>query len=464
MAAGRKAARTRKRRKAERAGSRRTRRRSSGKRRSRSSKRSRAAKKAWRTRRARGHVHGGRSRKRRKSGSRRRKHTRYSERKYKKRMESHSYGHDVPEYDERRRRRHRRHSRRRNPLVNPLPNPMTDAGGFLAKAFGLGVGYLMQDALDRFGATHALTTDSTGTVQDTPAAGQIYDSEAVQLPIWSSTTRLAYNAAGLAIPGILGRFFWPEFWNFAFAAAVVRVIGNVATSAVAQFAPANSTTLQLYGGEYAANARLQQAAGAALTQAQAGTFAGLPRGRGGRPLAGAPRPRQLAAAPQRKLGDCGCGPTNQNSMLSNILTDPLQSAQGLSNTPFGFQSDDGCCFNPLTAGTGPDGDTFPQPTTTPTTTPTITPLTPTPVNTVTPTPTTSPTPAPTCTTIAIQQMQLSASIAQGSGDQKTYNAMRSQLAACGVSIPAWTTTPSTTTTATTPTNTTTTRNTQNLPR
>lgn len=334
----------------------------------------------------------------------------------------------------------RRHHRRHNPLFPILPNPIGDTGGFLAKASGFAIGFLLQDAIDRFGATHTLTTDTSGNTTDTPAAGQIYDSEAVQLPIWSSTTRLAYNAAGLAIPGILGRFFWADFWNHAFAAAVIRTLGKVATSAVAQFAPANATTLQLYGGEYAANARLTQAAGAALTQAQAGTFAGLPRGMRG--MRGRPPVRQLAAPPQRKLGDCGCGPTN-----APLMVDPLASAADLINTPFGMQEDP-CCFNPLTAGTGPTGpgDTFLQPVT-PQPTTTLSPITPTPSNTVVTPPSSTSGP---CNPNMLQGLWAGALSAIASNDLSTYNARAAQLSACGITAPPFTPPGSTTTTSPTP--------------
>jgi hypothetical protein len=220
---------------------------------------------------------------------------------------------------------------------------MTQPMELLSKLAGFGFGYLLADGVDRYAATHALTTDATGNVTDTPAAGQIYDSEAVSLPIWSSPMRMGMNAAAIALPFLLSKYFAKEFMLHAGIAAVVRTVGKAATDAVAQYAPTNATTLQLYGDRVAANARLAQATNG-LTSAAAGTFAGVPRRR---QMAAAPAPKRLAA---RRIGDDGTStdcPTE-----SALITDPLAQAMAQTDQWLPSASKCGCDngFNPMTAG------------------------------------------------------------------------------------------------------------------
>lgn len=338
--------------------------RSSG--RSKSRKRSAAAKKAWRTRKARAAARRGSSKRR---GASKRKHHRKSpkrvaaarkaaatrrERKYARRMSTHAYGDEVAIFEERRRgrkhskrRHHRRHySRRRNPLplVGVLANPIGRPMQFLGKAVSLGIGYLWEDAVIRYASTHALT--GTGTVlTDQPAAGQIYNSEAPLLPLWSDYTKLAISVAGVAAPLIAGRFVARDFMNHAFLAAAVRFFGKLAVDATAQFVPqmlpsADATTLRLYGAEAAAQARLAQVNVTPAASAPAATFAGLPKGA---------RAALPPASPSLGLGDCPSSPmpvmsdplAGQRNMLAEklmTLPDPCQPPINLTN---GFAPDAG---------------------------------------------------------------------------------------------------------------------------
>jgi hypothetical protein len=364
--------------------------------------------------------------------------------------------------ERRRRRSSRRSSRRRNPLMNPLPNPMHDIRGFLSKAAGFGVGYLIQDGIDRFAATHVLAIDTAGNITDTPPAGTIYDSESPDLPIWSSWQRLAFNAAGLAIPGFMAKLFWKEFWQRALIAATVRTVGKVAVDAVAHFAPpaiAGGLPLRLYGANYAAQAKINQANVAALPASPAGVFAGIPRMLGllpaQRPI---PRQRQLAAPQQQRLlGGCGDG------SVSSLMTDPVANSPAaslLAPTP----QNCGCSpFNPLTAGTGPSTDVL-NVTPTPSgggwggggggegTIP-VSVLIPPPVQTTTSTPSSAPVPSsgsgsgggsaptPPCDQGTIGSLKAALAAFNGSGyqpSQSTYEGIAGQLAACGITAPPWT--------------------------
>lgn len=485
----------------------------------RGSKRSRAAKKAARTRarnkamrsaaarkaaRSRKRKHGG-SRKRKssrrssghrkspkrvaaaKKGARTRKRNKNRNKRAYKRAGGHRYtpaSHQLAASPRRRKRRksrrrnpvallanpvrhHRRRSRRRNPLLNPLPNPMRDIRGFLSKAAGFGVGYLIQDGIDRFAATHVLAIDTAGNITDTPPTGTIYDSESPDLPIWSSWQRLAFNAAGLAIPGLMARLFWKEFWQRALIAATVRTVGKVAVDAVAHFAPpaiAGGLPLRLYGANYAAQAKIMQANVATLPSSPAGVFAGIPRMLGLVPARPIPRQRQLAAPQQQRLlgngSDCGDG-----GSLSSLMTDPLANSPAASLLAPTAQNCGCAPFNPLTAGTGPSTDVLnvtPSPSgggwggggggegTIP-----VSVLIPPPAQVTTTTPSSAPVPssgsgsgggkAP-CDMGTIGSLQAALGLFNGSGgqpSQQAYQSVSDQLKNCGITAPPWTPPPNT---------------------
>jgi len=216
--------------------------------------------------------------------------------------------------------RHRRHMRRhRNPFFgNPLEGPMEVVAGL----FGVGSGYAVADLVDRMLATHPLAPAGSGFT-DTPAAGQIYDSEAPLLPIWSDPIRLAAAVGIIFTPGLASRFVknakFKAFLQLAAYGAGARVAGKAMGDALATFGSSNQYVLQAYAPEVAAQARQMQVgsgvivpmvAGAAGSSAQqpAGMFAGPPKGA-----------RQLGAA-NTGVGGCsggcggGCNDCQQSSM------------------------------------------------------------------------------------------------------------------------------------------------------
>ena len=269
-------------------------------------------------------------------------------------------------------RHHRRHySRRRNPFPNPIPNPMSGPMEFISALFGVGVGYALASALDRYAAGHALT-NVNGTLMDAPAAGQIYDSEAPMLPIWQNWERLAFAGGAVAAPlvlaGVLGGGARQAMALVALG-ALVRTAGKALEDGIATLGTTQPLVQQLYAPEIAAATRQAQANLTTLPQAAPGTFAGLPRGY-----------RSIAAPQARQLGMGDCGP---NAMITDPVADRNAFFQGMSQP----------ASDPYTAANyGCSCGTCSQCQQTPPQTSTFNPMTPTP-----PTPIVAP-PTPTTTT------------------------------------------------------------------
>jgi hypothetical protein len=229
--------------------------------------------------------------------------------------------------------------RKRNPFPNPIPNPMSGPMEFISAVFGVGFGYVLASALDRYAAGHALTTVN-GTLMDAPAAGQIYDSEAPMLPIWQNWQRLAFAGGAVAAPLVLaGVVSGGARQALALVAlgALVRTAGKALEDGIATAGTTQPLIQQLYAPEIAAANRLATAGTAtALPQAAPNTFAGLPRGY-----------RGIAAAPARQLGmgdagDCGCPPT---SMITDPVADRNAFMQGMDqpmNDPYSAAGCGGC--------------------------------------------------------------------------------------------------------------------------
>jgi hypothetical protein len=250
------------------------------------------------------------------------------------------------------RRRHRRHMNRyRNPLFgNPLDSPMEIVQGI----FGVGLGYVLANLGDRFLSTHPLTVSGT-SVTDTPAAGQIYDSEAPLLPLWNDPMRMAWAAGIVFAPGLLSRLSvlskFKSFFQLASYGSAAFVGGKLINDTIATFGASQPLVLQAFGPEIAAQNRLSQISqnggviqplmqqsGGTATQ-PAGFFAGAPRTGGPTPHENTGAPRQLAAMDQtnyRTMGDPGCsdncgGPGNCGCQNCNtpISTDPVAQAGDL---------------------------------------------------------------------------------------------------------------------------------------
>ena len=250
------------------------------------------------------------------------------------------------------RRSRRRSYRRRNPLTNPIPNPISGPLDFLSALFGVGLGFTLASAADRFAAGHALTTVN-GVLTDAPAAGQIYDSEAPALPLWSNWVRLAAAAGAVVAPGVLAGMTSGDarsFFGLMAVGAFARTGGKLLEDAIATFGTSQPIVQQLYAPEIAAASRMNQANVGALNSAPAATFAGLPR------------TRHVAALPaygggQRFIGDAGdgdCWPAG-----GQIITDPVADRASFFNDSgqIPWSADPGACggcgqcssctFNPL---------------------------------------------------------------------------------------------------------------------
>jgi hypothetical protein len=224
-------------------------------------------------------------------------------------------------------------------------NPLSNPGEIIAGLFGVGTGFVLADFADRMMATHALG-GTAGAYTDSPAVGQIYDSEAPMLPIWTSPMRMGVAALMIFAPGIASRFIpsakLKAFLQLAAYGAGAKVGGKVLTDVIATFGSSNGSPVQgfalrAYSPEVAAQARLAQvtAGGGTIspmtgttgqpTQQPAGFFAGVPRGQLSAPTTAY---RNVGSAPRRRgMGDpnCGCGGTC-GQCSQPIASDPVAQA------------------------------------------------------------------------------------------------------------------------------------------
>lgn len=228
---------------------------------------------------------------------------------------------------------------------------------FMSGVLGAGFGYMLSSAVDRYTATHALDANN----MDTPAAGQIYNSEAVDLPIWSSWQRIAGAVASVAVPlFVASRLSNPaakSFFQIAGFAAVARGVGKAGDDAIAMLsggASAPALVQQLYAPEIAADAKLTGSP-SGLTSIQPGTFGSLPALTGMRPPPPVGYPHHAyQLAPQRMMARQLGGPASNVPMATatyanfymtkNITSDPATagvmgyltaSGQYPSSTPVG---------------------------------------------------------------------------------------------------------------------------------
>lgn len=174
----------------------------------------------------------------------------------------------------------------RNPLLhgNPIANPITGPVEFISGVFGVGAGFGLASFADRLIVTHALST----TGQDTPAVGQIYNSEALMTPLWSgggamAAKRLGAAAGAVVVPLFLASTFkahmgWKVFFQLMGYGALGRTAGKMFDDGIAAMMGTQPLAQRLYGGEVAAAAKLTAATTTALPAAAPATFAGLPMG------------------------------------------------------------------------------------------------------------------------------------------------------------------------------------------
>ena len=274
-----------------------------------------------------------------------------------------SYSGTGSDYSESRRRRRRgkrknpiakarRRHKRRNPIARSgklfgVRNPIPLEGGldFFSGVFAVALGYIFAAGADRFGSTHALTSSNAqGGYVDAPAVGQIYNSEATSLPIWSSGMRIAFNALAIAAPLGLSAFIKDKgpksFFQLMAFAAIARTVGKAAEDGLSMALASTSFGLRLYAPEMAAQSKITGATTAALPAAAPGVFAGVPRTNA---LAAAPHSIQAPSgfeAPAQQHKPLGTLPTSATGFVApqqHVAGAPINSApqsHGVSFNPW----------------------------------------------------------------------------------------------------------------------------------
>jgi hypothetical protein len=201
-------------------------------------------------------------------------------------------------------RRHRRHHRRRNPISG-----MREFG---MGVFGLALGGFLASTTYRYAVTHALTT----TGQDAPAAGQIYNAESPDAPLWRQGWKaLAIAALSIVAPFGISSYVKSSsaksFWQLAGFGGLgffgVKALNDVAVNLSNRMTTPNPTALRLFAAENMALADLNAAnvgtvAAIRAPSAHVMGVAGMPRlGIGAGPPAG------WALTHVRSAADCPPG-------------------------------------------------------------------------------------------------------------------------------------------------------------
>ena len=198
-----------------------------------------------------------------------------------------------------RRRRRRIAGRRRNvTLVSPrrrrrghraraLANPLT--GGELVVGGITGVlGYMAADSLDRYLATHALAASGVAAGQggslDTPAAGQVYNYQAVAAPM--GIKRWGAGLGVAAVPILLAGFVRGPMTRSALQffgiGALFKTLGKGATDLMVMLTGKTAYGMRTYADEISASNAAKQAAAsgaAALPSIAPVSLSGVPAGR-----------------------------------------------------------------------------------------------------------------------------------------------------------------------------------------
>jgi hypothetical protein len=183
----------------------------------------------------------------------------------------------------RRHRKRRTHRRRSNPrkhrrhTTHRRRNPLSGGKDFMAGVFGLVVGGLLTTGALRFAATHALT-GSAGAYQDTPAAGQIYNAESPNAPLWSSWKTVLAAGASVVVPFGIASFVkkpgMKTFWQLAGFGSLAVVGVKLATDGLAKLTGKTMWGERLLAPEIMAQRDL--ATGVTPPAMAAATLAGLP--------------------------------------------------------------------------------------------------------------------------------------------------------------------------------------------
>lgn len=251
----------------------------------------------------------------------------------------------------------RRRHRRARALENPLTGGELVVGGFTGV-----LGYVATDVLDRFLATHAFTaTAAQGGGTDSPAAGQVYNYQAVAAPM--GIKRWGAGLGMAAVPIILAGFVRGpmkrsalQFWGIG---ALLRTLGKGATDLMVMITGKTAFGTRVFADEIgaanahksavAANAALPALAPISLagTNLQAGMH-GSPARRGvagccsncaaGMPCSGkpgvavAPQANPVhAGVPQTNAGPPALPPADATSLRMNALSQDGRAHSWRSN-------------------------------------------------------------------------------------------------------------------------------------
>lgn len=166
----------------------------------------------------------------------------------------------------------------------------------LSGVVGVAAGYVLASGGDRWVSTHALNAAG----QDAPAQGQIYNSESLSLPIWSSWSRLGVAVVSIGVPLFVASKVksgaWKSFFQLAGFGALARTAGKAADDGMGYLAgqTQNPMLVQLYSPELAAATAVATSSLTAPAAAPAGTFAGIAKllglGKVGAMVPGTPTP------------------------------------------------------------------------------------------------------------------------------------------------------------------------------
>ena len=228
----------------------------------------------------------------------------------------------------RRMRKARKSAHRRHRRSAAMENPMTGVELFVGSVTGL-LGFLTADVLDRFLATHALvastTTATAGAAQtytDTPPTSGdyqgLYNATAICAPMNATRWLAGLGVAG--VPLVIAHFVSAptgraalQFFGFA---AGVRIVGKGLIDMVAQLVQSNPIGQQLYDGEMRAAVLAANQGNASAAALSTLPTAGLGRG-----------PRQLGA------GKPGCAPCATKALGTGYPSAPRQATMGASTAP-----------------------------------------------------------------------------------------------------------------------------------
>ena len=114
-------------------------------------------------------------------------------------------------------------------------NPLMGAGEFVKGIVGLLAGGFVVDFFDRLIVSHAISGSTAGSFTDAPSAGQTYNAEAQQTPIWASWGRMGLAAVAIALPfsfaavskGSGTKAFFQLAGSGAIAVTGVKLVGDV---------------------------------------------------------------------------------------------------------------------------------------------------------------------------------------------------------------------------------------------